>query len=38
MQFCKEDHALIKEGEGTGMIINAEPDNEMKYQEDRQCK
>ena len=33
MQFCKEIHA-IGQGETTGTIISAEPDNEMKYREE----
>ena len=35
MQFCKENHA-IDEGEGTGTIIGTEPDNKMKYREERE--
>ena len=35
MRFCKENHA-IDEGEGTGTIIGTEPDNKMKYREERE--
>ena len=33
MQFCKEIHA-VGQGETTGTIISAEPDNKMKYREE----
>ena len=33
MWFCKENQA-IGQGEGAGMVISREPDNEMKYWEE----
>ena len=32
MRFCKENNAT-DQGEGTGTIINTQPDNENKYRE-----
>ena len=33
MRFCKENHT-IDQGEATGTITGAEPENEMKYREE----
>ena len=33
MRFCKENY-VIDQGEGTGTIIDTEPDNEIKYREE----
>ena len=33
MRFCKENF-VIDQGEGTGTIIDTEPDNEIKYREE----
>ena len=34
MRFCKENHA-VGQGEGIGIIIGIEPDNKIKYQEEK---